>query len=113
MVIGLAAATLGLFGNLLVAFFSSMNSQRIEQFKAQSNLIVQAVGTGDQKSACRNLISFIRLGLLKTLRGDWTMRNRFEYDTGVTVGLYLHSASGYAVGGRDGARCKCGRAVAG
>ena len=46
-----------------------MNSQRIEQFKAQSNLIVQAVGTGDQKSACRNLISFIRLGLLEDPQG--------------------------------------------
>jgi hypothetical protein len=68
-VIGLVAAASGLFGNLLVALFSNMNSQRIEQFKAQSNLIVQAVGTGDQKSACRNLISFIRLGLLEDPQG--------------------------------------------
>jgi hypothetical protein len=68
-VIGLVAAASGLFGNLFVAFFSNMNSQRIEQFKAQSNLIVQAVGTGDQKSACRNLISFIRLGLLEDPQG--------------------------------------------
>jgi hypothetical protein len=68
-VIGLVAATLGLFGNLIVALISNMNSQRIEKFKAQSNLIVQAVGTGDQKSACRNLISFIRLGLLDDPQG--------------------------------------------
>jgi hypothetical protein len=68
-VIGLIAAASGLFGNLFVAYFSSVNSQRIERFKAQSNLIVQAVGTGDQKSACRNLISFIRLGLLEDPEG--------------------------------------------
>ena len=30
---------------------------------------MQAVGTGDQKSACRNLISFIRLGLLEDPEG--------------------------------------------
>jgi hypothetical protein len=68
-VIGLIAAASGLFGNMFVALISSINSQRIEQFKAQSNLIVQAVGTGDQKSACRNLISFIRLGLLEDPQG--------------------------------------------
>jgi hypothetical protein len=68
-VIGLVAAALGLFGNLIVALISNVNSQRIERFKAQSNLIVQAVGTGDQKSACRNLISFIRLGLLDDPEG--------------------------------------------
>jgi hypothetical protein len=68
-VIGLVAAASGLFGNLLVALFTSVNSQRIEQFKAQSNLIVQAVGTGDQKSACRNLLSFIHLGLLDDPEG--------------------------------------------
>ncbi|RBP09738.1 hypothetical protein DFR50_12184 [Roseiarcus fermentans] len=68
-VIGLIAAASGLFGNMFVALVSSSNSQRIEQFKAQSNLIVQAVGTGDQKSACRNLISFIRLGLLDDPEG--------------------------------------------
>jgi hypothetical protein len=68
-VIGLIAAASGLFGNMFVALVSSINSQRIEKFKAQSNLIVQAVGTGDQKSACRNLISFIRLGLLEDPQG--------------------------------------------
>jgi hypothetical protein len=68
-VIGLVAAAIGLFGNLLVTFFANVNNQRIEKFKAQSNLIVQAVGTGDAKSACRNLISFIRLGLLEDLEG--------------------------------------------
>jgi hypothetical protein len=68
-VIGLVAAASGLFGNLFVAFFSNQNSQRIERFKAQSNLIVQAVGTGDQKSACRNLLSFLRLGLLEDPEG--------------------------------------------
>jgi hypothetical protein len=64
-VIGLVAAASGLFGNLLVALISNLNNQRIEEIKGQSSLIVQAVGTGDQKSACRNLISFIHLGLLK------------------------------------------------
>ncbi|MBC2806975.1 hypothetical protein C3Y94_027985 [Rhizobium ruizarguesonis] len=68
-VIGLIAAALGLFGNMFVALVSSVNSQRIEQFKAQSTLIVQAVGTGDERSACRNLISFIHLGLLQDPQG--------------------------------------------
>ena len=68
-VIELIAAASGLFGNMFVALISSSNSQRIEQFKAQSNLIVQAVGTGDQKSACRNLIVFIHMGLLEDPEG--------------------------------------------
>ena len=32
---------------------TNVNNQKIEKFKAQSNLIVQAVSTGDAKSACR------------------------------------------------------------
>ena len=62
--IGLFAATLGLFGNLIVALINANNSESVQRFKSQSDLIVAAVRTGDAASACTNLISFLKLGLL-------------------------------------------------
>jgi hypothetical protein len=68
-VIGLFAATIGLFGNLIVAYIGNRNSQEIERSRGQSSLVVQAVGTGDAGTACKNLISFLRLGLLDDPKG--------------------------------------------
>jgi len=67
--LGLVGATVGLFGNLVVAFIGNRNTQQIEHSRAQSSLIVQAVSTGDAKAACKNLLSFIRLGLLDDPKG--------------------------------------------
>jgi hypothetical protein len=68
-VIGLFAATIGLFGNLIVAFIGNWNSQQVEHSRSQSSLIIQAVGTGDAKSACKNLMFFLGLGLLDDPKG--------------------------------------------
>jgi hypothetical protein len=68
-VIGLFAATVGLLGNLIVAYIGNRNSQQVEHSRAQSSLIVQAVGTGDAISACKNLLFFLRLGLLEDPQG--------------------------------------------
>src|ERR1700679_2020241 len=67
--IGLFAAALGLVGNLVIAALNDWNTQQVERSRAQSTLIVQAVSTGDAKSACKNLLSFISLGLLEDPRG--------------------------------------------
>ncbi len=62
--VSLAAAALALVGNLIVASINGRNSREIEQRDAQSKLIVQAISTGNAASACTNLISFMKLGLL-------------------------------------------------
>jgi hypothetical protein len=64
LVIGLFAAALGLIGSVVVARVNNQASQQLEQFRSQSNLILQAIKTGDQDGACRNLLFFVDLGLL-------------------------------------------------
>jgi hypothetical protein len=68
-VIGLFAAAIGLIGNLVVAFLNNENSRKVERSRGQSSLIIQAVSTGNPQAACKNLISFIRLGLLDDSSG--------------------------------------------
>jgi hypothetical protein len=68
--IGLIAATLGLGGNIIVTFVGNRNAQKIEHSRAQASLIVQAVGTGNAETACKNLISFVKLGLLDDPSGS-------------------------------------------
>lgn len=64
MVIGLFAAAIGLIGSVIVARVNNQASQQLEQFRSQSTLILQAIKTGDQDGACRNLVFFVSLGLL-------------------------------------------------
>lgn len=63
-VIGIFAAAAGLFGNVLVAAINNSNTQAIEHAHAQSNLIVEAIKTGSPETACKNLLFFVKLGLL-------------------------------------------------
>jgi hypothetical protein len=63
-VIGLFAAALGLAGNLVVALLNNRGTVMIQHATTQSNLIVQAVSTGDYDKACRNIRSLINLGIL-------------------------------------------------
>jgi len=63
-VFGLFAAALGLTVNLFVTYLNNTNSQNVERSREQSSLIIQAIGTGNPLAACKNLISFIHLGLL-------------------------------------------------
>jgi hypothetical protein len=74
-VIGLFAAALGLIGSVVVAGVNNSNSlrvttsnndasQRIEHSRAQSNLVLEAIKTGNPDTACQNLVVFVGLGLL-------------------------------------------------
>lgn len=64
LVIAVFVAALGLLGNSLVAFFNNLNSQKVERQRAQSNLVFEAIKTGSQDAACKNLVFFVDLGLL-------------------------------------------------
>lgn len=64
--IGLLATTVGLFGNVIVTRINSTNTQELERFRTQSNLILEAIQTnGDMNAACRNLVFFASLGLIE------------------------------------------------
>jgi hypothetical protein len=75
MVIGLFVATLGLIGNFTVALINNWNTvrvakdndtatQAVERHRAQSNLVLEAIKTGDSNKACENLTFFVSLKLL-------------------------------------------------
>jgi murein L,D-transpeptidase YcbB/YkuD len=62
--LGLMAAALSLLGNLIATSLQNWNTQRVERYKAQSNLILEAIKTGDQEKAAKNLSFFLQLGFL-------------------------------------------------
>jgi hypothetical protein len=64
MVIALLAAAAGLAGNIIVARVNNSNTQQVERFHAQSNLIIEAIKTGDTEAACKNLVFFAGLNLI-------------------------------------------------
>jgi hypothetical protein len=64
IVLGLFAAAVGLIGNIVVARVNNQNSQELERIRSQSNLVLEAIKTGDPNEACKNLIFFVGLGLL-------------------------------------------------
>lgn len=53
--LGLFAATVGLSGNVAVAFYNNHASMQLERFRSQSSLVLEAIKTGNPDSACRNL----------------------------------------------------------
>jgi hypothetical protein len=69
-VIGLFAAALGLIGNVIVAGYNNSNSEKLERERAQSNLILESIKTGNSQSACKNLVFFVQLGLLEDPKGS-------------------------------------------
>jgi carboxypeptidase family protein len=64
LVIGLFAAALGLAGNIWVEHANNKWAKDAERSKAQSTLILDAIKTGDADKACKNLLFFVRLGLI-------------------------------------------------
>jgi hypothetical protein len=69
-VLGLFAAAIGLIGNVVVAWYNSRSSREVAHNQAQSSLILQAVTTGNYASACQNLVSLIKLGLVDDPKGS-------------------------------------------
>jgi hypothetical protein len=50
--------------NIWVTSENNKNALEIERFKAQSTIILQAIKTGNQTDACKNLVVFVKLGLV-------------------------------------------------
>lgn len=67
--IGLAAAAIGLIGNVVVTSINNKNAQQLERSRMQSNIVVQAISTGTINSACTNLVAFVDFGLLDDPHG--------------------------------------------
>jgi hypothetical protein len=61
---GLIVAGIGLLGNVFATFQQTASAERVAHAKAQSDLILEAIRTGDPKKAATNLLFLARLGLL-------------------------------------------------
>jgi hypothetical protein len=60
--LAIIAGAIGLFGSLVVAFLNNQNTQSVEHFRAQSNLVLEAIKTnGDSNAVCKNLTFFVKL----------------------------------------------------
>jgi hypothetical protein len=57
-------AVLAFASNIWVTSENNKNALEIERFKAQSTIILQAIKTGNQTDACKNLVVFVKLGLV-------------------------------------------------
>jgi hypothetical protein len=64
LVIGLLAAALSLAGNLAVALINSIETQKLERYKARTALVTELIKTGNTEAAVRNLKFFADNGLL-------------------------------------------------
>jgi len=69
VVLGLFAAALGLFGNLIVAWINNRATENAERIRAQSTLIQGVIKTNDNDATCKNLIFFVKLGMLDDPEG--------------------------------------------
>jgi len=65
LVLALFAAAIGLIGNIFVARVNNTSTQDLERIRAQSNLILEAIKTGNPDAACKNLLFFVNLGLVR------------------------------------------------
>jgi hypothetical protein len=70
-VIGLFAASLGLIGSVVVARVNNANTQQVERLQSEANITLEAIktGTGNTDAACKNLIFFVSLGLIRDPEG--------------------------------------------
>lgn len=70
LIIGLLAAALGLVGNALTTFFNNRATKQLEDRRAQSTLILEAIKTGKPAEACTNLVFFVKRGLIHDPQGS-------------------------------------------
>jgi TPR repeat protein len=69
LVVGVFVAALGLFGNIVVTYLQNRAQQSLAQQKAQSDLILEAIKTGDVQKASSNLQFFIDAHLVNDEQG--------------------------------------------
>ena len=62
--LAIVAATISLLSNVVVTYLQSRQTQAIERSRSQSNLILEAIKTGDPRKAATNLAFFKDLGFL-------------------------------------------------
>ena len=67
--LGLVAATVTIGGNLAIARRQTAASIEQERLRGQSNLILEAIRTGDMGRASKNLEFFVRLGFIDDSNG--------------------------------------------
>jgi hypothetical protein len=58
------SSCLALFGNMNATWSQNKSAAQQAHVKAQSDLAIEAIKTSDPKLAARNLLFFVRLGLL-------------------------------------------------
>lgn len=83
LVLALLAAAAGLIGNVAVAIVNDDNTQKVEHFHAQSSLLLEAIKTGDNVAACKNLNFLVKLGLLDDAKGTIAATCPGEKNNGV------------------------------
>lgn len=66
-------AVLAFGSNIYVTNEINKNALVVERFKAQSTIILQAIRTGSETDACKNLVVFVKLGLVDD--GNHTIKN--------------------------------------
>jgi len=66
LVLSIIAAAVALSGNIYVTWSNNRSARELERLHMQSSLIFEAIKTnGDTDAACKNLVFFVRLGLLE------------------------------------------------
>ena len=70
LILGLLAAALGLLGNAITTFLNNRATKDLEDRRAQSTLILEAIKTGKPAEACTNLVFFVKHGLIKDPQGS-------------------------------------------
>jgi hypothetical protein len=68
LVIALFVAAIGFGGNAVVTLLNNQNSMRVEQFRTQSNLMIDSMKT-DQQKACLNLLFLADLKIVYDPQG--------------------------------------------
>ena len=62
--VGLLAAGIGLTGNVIATSIQSWNAHRVGKQKAQANIILEAIKTGDRDQVAKTLTFFLQLGFI-------------------------------------------------
>lgn len=64
VILGIIAALIGFLSSVANAFFQGRSTAEAERMKFQSNLILEAIKTGDPAKAATNLSFFVQLGYI-------------------------------------------------